>query len=45
MKYLDKTGLERFYEKIKDKLNRVDQLSEDIADLKALLVDGNEVEY
>ena len=34
MKYVDEKGLEYFYEKIKDKLNEIDQLSEEIADLK-----------
>ena len=45
MKYLDKTGIQYFYNKIKDKLNKVDELSEEIKEIKALLVDGNEVEY
>lgn len=35
MKYVNETGLQYFYNKIKNKLNKVDQLSEEIADLKA----------
>jgi hypothetical protein len=30
---------------INNKLGQIDNLSEEIADLKALLVDGNEVKY
>ena len=45
MKYVNETGLEYFYNKIKDKLNKIDELSEEIEEIKELLVDGNEVEY
>ena len=45
MKYLDENGLLYLWVKIKDKLNKVDQLSDEVENLKVLLVNGNEVEY
>ena len=32
-------------EEVNNKLNEIDQLSEEVAEIKALLVDGNEAEH